>query len=60
MGKTAIDENHPQFGGIYIGSITVPPVKEAFEGADFILSIGSLKSDFNTGVRLAFQYLAAI
>lgn len=48
MGKTSIEEDHPQFGGIYIGSITMPPVKEAFESADFILSIGSLKSDFNT------------
>jgi pyruvate decarboxylase len=50
MGKTAINEAHPQFGGIYVGDITIPAVKEAFESADFILSIGSLKTDFNTAV----------
>lgn len=49
MGKAALDENHPQFGGIYIGSVSMEPVKEAFESSDFILSIGSLKGDFNTG-----------
>lgn len=53
MGKTAIDEQHPQFRGIYVGDITVPPVKEAVESADFTLYIGALKSDFNTG---SFSY----
>ena len=52
MGKTAINEDHPQFGGIYVGEITIPGVKEAFESADFILSLGSLKTDFNTAVSL--------
>jgi pyruvate decarboxylase len=47
MGKTTIDEHHPQFGGVYIGSVTLPPVKAAFEEADFVLSIGALKSDFS-------------
>lgn len=49
MGKTALDETHPQFGGIYVGDITNPAVKEAVESADFTLYIGALKSDFNTG-----------
>lgn len=49
MGKTAIDEQHPQFGGIYVGDITVDSVKHAVETADFNLYIGALKSDFNTG-----------
>lgn len=57
MGKTSIEEDHAQFGGIYIGSITMPPVKEAFESSDFILSIGSLKSDFNTAVSPRFRFV---
>ncbi|TFK73562.1 pyruvate decarboxylase THI3 [Pluteus cervinus] len=49
MGKTAVDENYPRFGGIYIGSISHPEVKEKVESAKMILSVGALKSDFNTG-----------
>lgn len=35
---------------IYIGSITEPGIKEMVESAKLILSIGALKSDFNTGM----------
>jgi len=49
MGKTAISEQHNRYGGVYIGSISAPEVKEKVEEAKLILSIGSLKSDFNTG-----------
>lgn len=49
MGKTAIDEQHPLFGGIYVGDITIPSVKEAVESADLTIYVGALKSDFNTG-----------
>lgn len=49
MGKTAIDEQHSQFGGIYVGELTKPDVREAVESADFTLYVGALKSDFNTG-----------
>lgn len=50
MGKTAVSEEHERYGGIYIGSITHPSIKEKVENANLILSIGSLKSDFNTGM----------
>lgn len=53
MGKSAIQETDPLFGGIYIGSITQPHIKEAVESADLVLSVGALKSDFNTG---SFSY----
>jgi pyruvate decarboxylase len=53
MGKSAVDETHPLFGGIYIGSITQPHIKEVVETADLVLSIGALKSDVNTG---SFSY----
>ncbi|KAF5360435.1 hypothetical protein D9756_004751 [Leucocoprinus leucothites] len=49
MGKTAIDEGYNRYGGIYIGTITHPLVKQRVESAKLLLSIGSLKSDFNTG-----------
>ncbi|KAI1082622.1 pyruvate decarboxylase [Whalleya microplaca] len=48
MGKGAINEQHPSYGGVYSGSASSPAVLEAVEGSDLVLSIGSLKSDFNT------------
>jgi len=49
MGKAGISEANPHFGGVYVGNLSLPPVKEAFESADFILAIGTLKSDINSG-----------
>ncbi|KAK7048297.1 pyruvate decarboxylase [Favolaschia claudopus] len=49
MGKTAVSENYERYGGIYVGSISHPDIKEQVESAKLILSIGCLKSDFNTG-----------
>lgn len=48
MGKSAIDETHPCYGGVYAGSASRPAIKEIVEGSDLVLSIGALKSDFNT------------
>jgi len=49
MGKTAVSETQPRFGGVYVGSISHPEISEKVESAKLILSIGGLKSDFNTG-----------
>ncbi|KAI0770183.1 pyruvate decarboxylase [Fomes fomentarius] len=49
MGKTAVDETYSRYGGIYVGSISHDDIKEKVEAATLILSIGGLKSDFNTG-----------
>jgi len=49
MGKTAVDENYNRYGGIYVGSLTPPHIKDKVENAKLIVSIGSLGSDFNTG-----------
>ncbi|KUI58220.1 Pyruvate decarboxylase [Cytospora mali] len=49
MGKGAVNEQLPTFGGIYGGSGSHPNVAKAVEAADLVLNIGSLKSDFNTG-----------
>jgi pyruvate decarboxylase len=48
MGKGAVDETNSQYGGVYIGEISHPEVKEAVEASDLVLSIGALLSDFNT------------
>lgn len=43
MGKGAINEQHPTYGGIYAGNASHPNVAKAVEAADLVLSIGSLK-----------------
>ncbi|MDI6034847.1 alpha-keto acid decarboxylase family protein [Flavobacterium sp. LB2P84] len=53
MGKGAVDEQHPRFGGVYVGTLSKPDVKAQVENADLILSVGALLSDFNTG---SFSY----
>ena len=48
MGKGAIDEDLPNYGGVYAGEGSNAGVKDRVESSDLILYIGSLKSDFNT------------
>ena len=48
MGKSAVNERHPTYGGVYAGVSSHPDVIKRVEGSDLILAIGSLKSDFNT------------
>jgi len=48
MGKGAVNETYKNFGGVYAGSGSQPRVSEAVESSDLILSIGAIKSDFNT------------
>ncbi|KAI3319954.1 pyruvate decarboxylase [Xylariaceae sp. AK1471] len=48
MGKSAVDETHPCYGGVYAGSASHPEIKTMVEESDLVLSIGALKSDFNT------------
>ncbi|KAG6830708.1 hypothetical protein H0H92_015184 [Tricholoma furcatifolium] len=49
MGKAAVDETYERYGGIYLGSISRPEIKEKVESAKLVLSVGALRSDFNTG-----------
>ncbi|KAI0304508.1 pyruvate decarboxylase [Multifurca ochricompacta] len=49
MGKTAVPEDFERYGGIYVGSLSHPEIKEKVENAKLVLSIGGLRSDFNTG-----------
>lgn len=48
MGKGAVDETHKNFGGVYAGDGSFAGVREQVESSDLILSIGAIKSDFNT------------
>ena len=43
MGKGAVDESLPNFGGVYAGDASHPGVKERVESADLVLTIGSFK-----------------
>ena len=48
MGKGAINETLPNYGGVYAGSGSNAGVRECVESSDLVLSIGAVKSDFNT------------
>ena len=48
MGKGAVNETLPGFGGVYAGDGSNAGVRERVESSDLILSIGAIKSDFNT------------
>ncbi|KAL2831059.1 thiamine diphosphate-binding protein [Aspergillus cavernicola] len=48
MGKGAVNEAHKFYGGVYAGTGSNPGVRDQVESSDLILSIGAIKSDFNT------------
>lgn len=48
MGKGAVDETLPNYGGVYAGDGSNDGVRERVESSDLVLSIGAIKSDFNT------------
>lgn len=48
MGKGAIDETLPGFCGVYAGNATEAETKERVESSDCVITIGNIKSDFNT------------
>ncbi|KAJ3150465.1 Pyruvate decarboxylase 1 [Geranomyces michiganensis] len=49
MGKTVVPDQHKQYRGAYVGSLTPAPIREELESRDVVLMIGAIKSDFNTG-----------
>ncbi|KAL8988826.1 MAG: hypothetical protein Q9177_002161 [Variospora cf. flavescens] len=48
MGKGAVNETLSNYGGVYAGDGSNEGVRERVESSDLILSIGAIKSDFNT------------
>ena len=49
MGKGIIDETHEHYAGLYNGGPSGPGVEEAFQKHDFVLVLGDLPSDTNSG-----------
>lgn len=49
LSKGIIDEAHPNYGGVYNGSVSFPGVADAIQGSDLVLNLGPLVSDSNTG-----------
>ncbi|KAK4159649.1 pyruvate decarboxylase [Cladorrhinum sp. PSN259] len=57
MGKGGVNETSEHYGGVYAGTGSREDVKERVEGADLVLSVGSIKSDFNTA---GFSYKTSV
>jgi indolepyruvate decarboxylase len=53
MDKTALDETHPQYMGMYDGRLMNPEIREFIESCDCVLNLGALWSDLNTGAFTA-------
>jgi indolepyruvate decarboxylase len=53
MDKATLDEAHPNYIGMYDGRLMEEEVRAFVEGADCVLGLGALWSDFNTGAFTA-------
>src|SRR5580692_709519 len=42
MEKCLIDEDHPQFAGMYAGAVSEPKTRQIVEGADIVLDLGGV------------------
>lgn len=51
--KTVIDEDHPNYIGMYDGLLMEEGVREFVESSDLLITIGTMQSDFNTGAFTA-------
>ena len=49
MDKSILSESHPQYVGMYDGKLMTPEVREFVENSEYILGIGAMMTDFNTG-----------
>lgn len=49
MDKSILSESNPHYVGMYDGQLMTPEVREFVENSEYILSIGAIMSDFNTG-----------
>lgn len=49
LGKSVIDESHPQFIGVYMGKVGKEQVRKHIEEADCVLILGALMTDMNVG-----------
>lgn len=49
MAKSVLDEQHPQYVGMYDGALMNEEVRRFVEGCDLVIDIGSPMTDFNSG-----------
>ena len=49
LGKSIIDESHPQFYGVYMGKIGDPEVRKYIDESDCTIILGALMTDTNMG-----------
>jgi indolepyruvate decarboxylase len=53
LDKSAINERHPSFIGVYAGALGRPEVQEYVEGSDCLIRLGTLPTDINLGIYTA-------
>lgn len=51
--KSVLDETNPSYLGLYSGQLINPEIREFVESCDCILAIGTILSDYNTGMFTA-------
>lgn len=49
LGKSIVDESHPQFLGVYMGKMAEPEVTKYMEESDCTIILGALMTDTDTG-----------
>lgn len=47
--KSAVDESHPQFMGVYAGQVADARVAAFVESCDLVVNVGALENDLNLG-----------
>jgi indolepyruvate decarboxylase len=53
MGKAVLDEQHPNYIGMYDGALMNEDVRAFVESCDLVLEVGTMLSDFNSGAFTA-------
>jgi indolepyruvate decarboxylase len=53
MGKSVLDEQHPNYIGMYDGALMNEDVRDFVESCDLVLEVGTMLSDFNSGAFTA-------
>jgi indolepyruvate decarboxylase len=53
MAKSVLDEQHPNYIGMYNGRLMNENVREYVEDCDVIIEVGTIMSDFNSGAFTA-------
>lgn len=48
MGKGSVNENVPNFDGVFVGSLSRPNVKELVDNSDCVIVLGCLLAEFST------------